>query len=125
MERDIGDLIDRLAIAKLKSERIGATENKIELEEFEKGFKDFCDKKNKLIQEVLLSFFVVLYKLHSVMWDTEADLRKGSIDNDIVKTAYAAIIVRKQNAVRKSIRNTINILCGEKIIDITRGHLSE
>lgn len=122
MERDAGDILDKYSIAKLKVERIGSDENKRELGIFEQGF---IEVKQKNPQYDWGQIGDLLYKINGLMWETEAALRKGQIDNDITKVAEVSIRTRKLNNIRVALKNFVNKLVSEGTQDIKKDHVSE
>ncbi len=122
MERDTGDILDKYSIAKLKVERIGSDENKRELGLFERGFTEV---KQKYPQYDWGQIGELLYKINGLMWETEAALRKGQIDNDITEMAEVSIRTRKLNNIRIALKNFINKLVNEGTQDIKKDHISE
>ncbi len=122
MERDAGDILDKYSIARLKVERIGSDENKGELAIFEQGF---LEVKQKYPQYDWEQIGGLLYKINGLMWETEATLRKGQIDNDITKVAEVSIRTRRLNNIRIALKNFVNKLTGIGFQDAKKDHVSE
>lgn len=137
MERDIGDILDRLTIAKLKSERIGTEENKREYEAFKEEIElrkiDPSIKYNLLVE-----FGSILYDVNNFIWLLESGLKSGkeTLENPhyildeknkeaLSKIGATTILIRNFNHLRVKIKNLINKISGEGFEDIKKDHLSE
>lgn len=122
LERDVGDIIDRWSIAKLKAERIGSEENKKEFEAFNIAIKEVKTCYPILNWE---RFKGMLVSANSYIWDLESDIRKAMLDNDLMEVGRRAILIRKFNSLRVEIKNVINELTHEGFIDVKKDHISE
>ena len=122
MFRETSDILDRGSIAKLKHERIREEENNKEWEFFNVGI-------NKLIKEKsnvpIKMFFDLLYRINSMIWELESDMRKGRLDGALSEVGRRAIEIRNLNGLRVGIKNIINKSLNEGFIDIKSNHLSE
>lgn len=135
MERDVGDILDRWSISRLKDERIGNEEN-------HKEYKAFSDEM-KAIQERFMNFdwqqiSKQMYDINDFIWQLEAGLKSGkeSLENPFYildksnKDALAnigatTILIRNFNHLRVGFKNIINRLVGTGFQDIKQDHLSE
>lgn len=122
MLRDAGDIIDRLSIAQLKTERIGLPENK-------KEFREFWEA---LFTHMLIhpdvrwwGFMDKLYHINEAIWDLESAVRQGKLDKDEAEVGRRAINIRNYNKERVSLKNNLNELVGEGFQDIKKDHISE
>src|SRR3990170_7899394 len=70
MERDLGDILDRQSIAKLKAARIGLDEN---IREYEA----FSNRISKQYDFDIEMFFKLILKLNGFIWDLESALKSG------------------------------------------------
>lgn len=140
MERDLGDIIDRYTIAKLKAERIGNDENKREYETFSKEIKKEKYRTNILskIKIDIDDFVKIMYDINSFIWQLESGLKSGKeelknniylLDNEnkevLSKIGLTTILIRNFNHLRVSVKNLINKMVGEGFQDIKKNHLSE
>ena len=131
MKRDIGDIIDRWSIAKLKAERIGTDEAKKEYKVFCEAIDERTCDKDKLLKDMMIS-------INDYIWQLEAGLKGGKdeIPNKnyifdkanfeaLARIGVLAILVRNLNSLRISLKNYINELYGEGFQDSKKDHLSE
>jgi hypothetical protein len=124
MKRDIGDLLDRWSIAKLKSERNAHPNSLKEYLAFEKELQK--EEKRKLITIISLRECAdYLYKINGFIWDLEAQLRQGELDKDLKEVGRRAILIRKFNSLRVGFKNIINKIYGDGFQDYKKNHLSE
>jgi len=72
MEIPLPEIIDRITIVKLKIERVGEPQLKIELKEYEKALEEFKKRGVQIKQE----WFDKLYEFNKGIWDNEFDVRK-------------------------------------------------
>lgn len=133
--RDLGDIMDRWSIAKLKSERIGTEENKKEYESFSR----YIEEKKKQHPSVNIEDFCdLILKVNDFIWQLESGLKSGkeSLKNPIYlfdkenQTALAnigtaTILIRNFNSVRVNIKNLVNKIVGEGFEDTKSAHLSQ
>lgn len=132
--RDIGDILDRLSIAKLKVERIGNEENKREYEYLLKGYNEV---KTLNLDIPLELFLEELVRINSTIWFLESAMKSGkellpsanylddprnlSVLADIGKNS---ILIRNINGLRVGIKNIVNTLLNEGFMDIKSNHMS-
>lgn len=122
MERDTGDILDRGAIAKLKSERIADPETDREWEAFKIEIELL---KNKYKYLYIEDFFRHLYNINAFIWEKESDMRQGKLDGVLYEVGIRAIEIRKLNNLRVDTKNLINKLTDSGFMDIKKDHLSE
>jgi hypothetical protein len=119
MLRDAADVLDRGAIAKLKAERIPAGDEW-------RIFGPAVEELEAVYPEVpIRSFFDLLYKINAMIWDLESDLRQGKIDGVLVEVGRRAISIREHNNLRVQVKNIVNQLLDQEIIEIKKNHISE
>ena len=129
MKRDIGDLMDRWSIAKLKAERIGTDENKREYDAFHLEL-EARDGINELANMLLF--------INGRIWKHEAGLKGSKNDmpnphyiydeknkETLIKMGIICDIIRDFNHIRVSLKNYINKINGEGFQDTKKDHLSE
>lgn len=120
--RDVGDVIDRWSISKLKAERIGNKENIREYQSFEEGRKYL---QKKYLNMYIDDFFKHIYNINVMIWDLEADLRQGKLDGVLSEVGRRAIEIREHNNLRVQVKNIINKLTHTGFQDIKKNHISE
>ena len=131
MERDLGDILDRQSIAKLKAERIGLDENIREYEAFSNRVPVNYDFDIEM-------FFKLILKLNGFIWDLESALKSGkdnlkephylfSNNNDpqLIQIGIISILIRNINSVRVDVKNIVNNLAKEGFTDVKKNHISE
>ena len=131
MERDLGDILDRQSIAKLKAERIGLDENIREYEAFLNRVPAHYDFDIEM-------FFKLILKLNGFIWDLESALKSGkdnlkephylfSNNNDpqLIQIGIISILIRNINSVRVDVKNIVNNLAKEGFTDVKKNHISE
>lgn len=97
MKMPISEIIDRYTITKLKSER--TNENvESELITYKKEIDNYNTDLNKYIQ--------LMYNINSQIWDTEADIRKGT-KLPLEEIGRLALKVRDLNCDRNAIKADI------------------
>jgi hypothetical protein len=121
MERDLGDILDRGSIAKLKSERIKASES---LEEWQAFEQEIENKSTIFFHFKIDKFFDLLYSINAQIWDSEADVRQGYLDGVLYEVGKRAIEIRKLNMLRVKVKNLINDLTNDGFQDIKQKHIS-
>ena len=135
IDRDLGDILDRWSIAKLKTERIGTPDNKKEFEEFS-GF--IAERKKKYPQYDIDQWSSLLVNVNSVIWKLEAAMKSGK---DVLPNKFwlddkrnsrtltiigrNSIMIRDINGIRVGLKNMINKIVSEGFIDIKQNHMSE
>jgi hypothetical protein len=80
MERDVGDVLDRWSISKLKSERIGLEENIKEYEAYANELK-LISERYKEYDWIQMS--KLMYDVNDFIWQLESGLKSGkeALDN--------------------------------------------
>jgi hypothetical protein len=135
MLRDVGDIIDRWSIAKLKAERIGTDDNKKELEAFEKALTEVC---GNFSQFDWMQFKQMMLDINDFIWQLEAGLKSGKeklhnsyylLDEQnsevLARIGLTTILIRNFNHLRVNFKNIVNKLTGTGFMDIKKNHLSE
>ena len=111
------ELIDRLAIAKLKFEKTQA--NKEELDFYTKQIEPY--NLTFVMMEVLQ-----LYDIHLQIWDLEALLKSGrESELPLEEIGRRAIEIRNLNNKRVALKNTIAEKLGCVVREIKKDHISE
>lgn len=135
MLRDVGDILDRWSIAKLKNERIRS-------EEAIKEFKAFEEAVNKLPEKYpevdWKKFKEFIYSINDDIWQLEAGLKSGkdSLSNPhyifdeinnkaLARIGIITILIRNFNHLRVNLKNLINSICKTGFQDRKKNHLSE
>ncbi len=122
MNRDAGDIVDRYSIALLKWERTGAETARREVEYMRDGIGEL---EKRYPDELWAEILDLMKEVNGFIWDLEAELRQGALDNDLVETGRRAILIRKFNAIRVSLKNLVNNIVGEGVQDVKTNHLSQ
>lgn len=131
MRRDIGDVLDRWSIAKLKSERIGRDECLIE-------FRAFQDELDSIDFPNLYEWAKTLYDINDFIWQLEAGLKSGkeqlpvphyildkSNEEVLSKIGLTSVLIRNFNHLRVQQKNLINRIANDGFQDIKHNHASE
>jgi uncharacterized protein YdcH (DUF465 family) len=122
MEMPLPELLDRLAIVRLKAERIKDKEKEKELKFYIKELENY-KKKGFIIKDEWLES---LYDINGKIWDLEADIRKGKEGElGLSEVGKRAIEIRNLNKTRISIKNEITEVTGSGFKDIKINHASE
>ena len=134
MNRDIGDLVDRWSIAKLKAERIGHEVSIKEYGEFDEELKKILDKYENF---GIIGFVELMTDINSFIWQLEAGLKGGKdgLPNQqylgdpenkeqLAKIGETTILIRNYNHLRVKTKNLINKLANTGHQDIKQDHLS-
>ena len=133
--RDTGDVIDRWAIAKLKSERIGN-------EESHKEYLAFCEALNYIKEKYpnveIEMFCSLLLRIHNFLWQFEAGSKSGKErlpnphyiydpeNKEVCATlGMINIEIKNYNGLRILVKNLINKIVGEGFQETKVNHLSE
>jgi len=112
------ELLDRMSICKLKTERIGEPQ----------CFKELDFLKSALITyDFAESDFYLqkLYEVNSKIWDMESDIRNG-LDEELGldEIGRRAIKIRETNKVRVSIKNEIVKKSKSGFEDVKMNHIA-
>ena len=131
MNKDIGDIIDRWSILKLKYERIGSPEVVKEYEVYQKEM--LLLSKKKYVPEISQ----LMYDVNGFIWVLESGLKGGkeSLKNPhylfdqlnegaLVNIGIASVLIRNFNHVRISIKNLVNKIEGQGHPEKKGDHLS-
>jgi len=135
MQRDIGDLIDRWSISKLKAERIGAKESIEEHSAFAKELEMAKIEYSKKSLD-LQPFCDIMLDVNSFIWQLEAGLKGGrdglqnptylwdDENNEPLKQiGIMTILIRNFNHIRVKTKNAVNAVTGTGYKDIKKDHL--
>jgi len=116
-----GDVLDRLSILKLKIER---SEDKptSEYNSYKISYEILRGSHSNLPWDLL---FDLAYRANGIVWDLESAIRNSQLDDNFVEAGKRAIMVRKINGIRVSVKNLVNNLTGEGFQEIKKEHLSE
>jgi len=63
-------------------------------------------------------------EINGRIWDMEAAVRSGALDNDLPRVGARAVAIRHVNAERIALKNAINDTTGEGVQDVKVDHLS-
>jgi hypothetical protein len=109
IEFPLPDLIDKVAILKLKIERIGEPHLKTAYNFYMKALKKYPKKKQPIIEKALLE----LYEINGKIWDNEHEIRKGNVcDLPLVEVGRRCLLIRDLNKIRLAIK--------EKLVEETK-----
>jgi len=135
MKRDMGDILDRWSISKLKYERIGSDESKKEFEAFNTAIEEIKKEYNQYDWH---QFMDMMYSINDNIWQLEAGLKGGKehlanphyiFDNTnekvLAKIGITTILIRNINHLRVEFKNIINKLTKTGFQDQKKNHLSE
>ncbi len=125
MEINLGDLLDRLSIVQLKSERIDAQKMAAERKELESAFQEVKTRTSTLHidWEDLLQLLKII---NGYIWDLEADIRKGKEGElGLEEVGRRALMIRDLNNIRVWTKNLVIKSSGEGFPDIKKDHASE
>lgn len=121
MNISAGDVVDRLSILTLKTER--SLEKPIQ--EHTSYMDEFIELRKKypnIDWDLLLD---LSYRANGIVWDLENAIRNSQLDDNFIETGKRAIMVRKVNGIRVGVKNLVNSLTGEGFMEIKKDHLSE
>lgn len=123
MNMSVGDVLDRYSIVLLKIEHNpNVPYHNLEREVLQEEMR----KLNKQYPHIDLDLFLNHCKeINSKIWDLEADIRQGSLDNDFNEVGRRAITIRKFNGLRVSFKNLITKLLNNGFHETKIDHLSE
>lgn len=113
------DLLDRISISKLKVERIGEQSC---IEEYQFLLKEVDSYRFSESQK----YIDKLYEVNRRIWDLESDIRSCKEEElGLEEVGRRAILIRKTNKERVSIKNEITKLSNSGFVDIKMNHGSE
>ena len=113
----VGELIDRLIIARIKSEKLGLVTN--ESEWYESSVQD-------LDLDIVEPEMTALKQAHLKIWEMESLLKSGLEEQiSLDEIGRRAIEIRNFNADRIAIKNAIGEKLNCPVIEIKQDHLSE
>ena len=135
MQRDVGDVLDRWSISRLKSERIGNDENMKEYEAFSQEMKMIGERFPEYDWQQISK---QMYDINDFIWQLESGLKSGkealanptyildqSNKEALANIGATTILIRNFNHLRVGFKNIINRLVGTGFQDIKSDHLSE
>ena len=130
MKIPIGELIDKMSILRIKIEKIGESQSKLEYDKYKKEIELFEDLNGKMIKRWCDQLYIINLKI----WNIEYDLRKkiSECDNqkrDIMKLfpknkleeiGKKHLLVQQLMKERDNIKNEITKITGDgyKIVRI-------
>jgi len=135
MNRDVGDILDRWSISKLKFERIGSENAKKEYNAFNLAIENV---EKEYSQYDWKQFMEMMYSINDNIWQLEAGLKGGKeqlsnphyifdkVNEKILsKIGITTILIRNINHLRVEFKNIINKLTKTGFQDRKKNHLSE
>ena len=129
MQFPLSEIVDRWTILKLKTERLPSEGTLIEIfDVFTSELEKQLDKLDENIRQKISGLIEELYIHNKSIWDLEADLRAGRMDEkkDLEEIGRRAIKIRDNNKLRLQAKNKITLLVAQKIgFDRKIHHLSE
>lgn len=133
--RDAGDVVDRLSISQLKSERIGSDESNREYLALTEAFIEMKASNTNIVWDKVYS---MMLEINKSIWALEAAMKSGKellpngnyLDDPKNEEVLAsigknAILIRNINNLRVQLKNLINATIGEGFQDSKSDHLSE
>jgi hypothetical protein len=134
MERDVGDILDRWSIAKLKADRIGTEENLKEFKEFNLAMMKIGQRYREFDWQQISR---LMYDINSTIWFLEAAMKSGKeslpkphyLDDKANAEALEsigknAILIRNINGFRVGLKNLINGMLNQGFKDVKQDHMS-
>lgn len=128
MNYPLDELLDKRSIIQLKIERIEDEEDK---EMLKKEFKDYTKVVEEYISDGICSsdqfekWHKSLYEINGIVWDLEADIRKGKDEElGMSEIGKRAIKIRDNNSIRIMIKAEIVRKSGIGYFDIKTNHIS-
>lgn len=113
----VGELIDRLIIARIKSEKLGLLTNESEWYEQSVLNLDLSVVKLEMTE---------LKQAHLKIWEMESLLKSGLEEKiSLEEIGRRAIKIRDYNGQRIIIKNRISEKLGCNVVEIKKDHLSE
>lgn len=134
MQRDLGDILDRMSIAELKSKRIGNAE---QLKEYSSFLESYNELKKEYSKFSLDSWYKLMLNINDFIWQLESGLKSGKEElanptylldrrnvSALSNIGVTSLLIRNFNSIRISFKNIINELVGEGFQDIKQDHCS-
>jgi hypothetical protein len=123
MEKSIAEVLDGLAIAQLKVERIGTAQTKLKYDKYVKGLDEIKIKYPQYDWDFILKMFV---DINDLIWKYEAAIRQGVVDHDPLFVHKHSELVREFNSMRVALGNLVSLFLGEtEELNIKKNHISE
>jgi len=118
MQRDLGDILDRMSIAELKVKRIGNEEQKKEFSSFQESYQEL---KKEYSNFSLDSWYKMMLNVNDFIWQLESGLKSGKEElanptylldrrniNALGNIGVTSLLIRNFNLIRVSFKNIIN-----------------
>jgi hypothetical protein len=122
MNMSVGDIIDRYSILLLKLEH---KPDFIYHEQERLVMQEEMRQLNHKYPNIDFDMFLAHAKeINGKIWELEADVRKGALDNDLPEVGRRAIMIRKINGLRISFKNLVNKLLEDGFQESKTDHLS-
>jgi hypothetical protein len=134
MQRDLGDIFDRMSIAELKSKRIGNEEQKKEYLSFQESYQEL---KKEYPNFSLDNWYKMMLNINDFIWQLESGLKSGKEElanptylldrrnvNALSNIGVTSLLIRNFNSIRISFKNIINELVGQGFQDVKQDHCS-
>ena len=129
MRYPLDELLDKRSIILLKIERIPDIETKHRLA---REIMDYSEEIGVFIgqgictEQQVLEWHKELSKINGEIWDLEADIRKGQLENlSLEDVGKRAIKIRELNGKRVGIKSHIVNVIGIGYVDVKVNHASE
>ncbi len=122
MNMSVGDVLDRYSIVLLKIEHNPkAPYHELERTELQEEMRQLTKKYPNTDLDLFLNH---CKEINSKIWDLEADIRQGALDNDLPEVGRRAIMIRKINGLRVGFKNLITKLLNNGFCETKTDHLS-
>ena len=134
MQRDLGDIFDRMSIAELKSKRIGNEEQKKEYLSFQVSYQEL---KKEYPNFSLDNWYKMMLNINDFIWQLESGLKSGKEElanptylldrrnvNALSNIGVTSLLIRNFNSIRISFKNIINEIVGQGFQDVKQDHCS-
>jgi hypothetical protein len=123
MNMSVGDILDRYSIVLLKIEHNpDSPYHNLERTALQEEMRQLIKKYPLMDLDILLNH---CKEINSQIWDLEADIRQGALDNDLPEVGRRAIMIRRINGLRVSFKNLITELLKDGFKETKQDHLSE
>ena len=128
MEMPIGEIFDRYTIVKLKFEKLkNGTEIADQLKLYEREIELQINKLDLKKKEVAKQLLKELFRVNSIIWDLEQELRDGFEKNtSLGEIGKTAIEIRNYNGIRVRTKNEFYTLFDQTVFrEIKINHISK
>jgi hypothetical protein len=123
MNMSVGDILDRYSIVLLKIEH--NPDSPYHETEWVALQAEMCHLRNIYPNVELDMLLDYCKQINGQIWDLEADIRKGALDNDLPEVGRRAIMIRRINGLRVGFKNLITKFVGEGFTETKTDHLSQ